>query len=150
MSTFEIISGNPQIQAEYEAMRAKGESHNMAEMLALQAFPFSKDENRILFEGRESGKVYMSQLARFPNDPRAYVSNAADIHRIASEDNLEITGAVSHKRERDVLPEKNIPIDEKIVEREVQRELAIDPGKATKLDDLRSETRHRLSGGTAC
>lgn len=145
--TYETISDNPAIQAEYEAMRAKGESHNMAEMLALQQFPFSRDENQILFKGEESGKLYISQLARYPGDPRAYVSNASDVRRIAEEDNLTVDGAVNVKRSRDVEPTPDIAIADDIVDENVAIEIAMDPGKATKIEQVREETRERLTAG---
>lgn len=145
--TYETISDDPAIQAEYEAMRAKGESHNMAEMLALQQFPFSRDENQILFKGEESGKLYISQLARYPGDPRAYVSNASDVRRIAEEDNLTVDGAVNVKRSRDVEPKPDIAIADDIVEENVAIEIAKDPGKATKIEQVREETRERLTAG---
>jgi hypothetical protein len=39
MSAYPTISDNPRTQAFYESMRRKGESHNMAEMLAVREAP---------------------------------------------------------------------------------------------------------------
>jgi hypothetical protein len=137
MSTYEIISDNPQIQAEYEAMRANGESHRMAEMLALQQMPFGHDENRLLMEGNESGKFFSHQL----ND---WVSDASDVRYIAERDKLNVRNIVDIEQpERP--PMESIPIAEDIVDEEVELAIAIDPGKATKREQLREEIKDRLT-----
>lgn len=142
--TYETISDNPAIQAEYEAMRAAGESHKMAEMLALQAFPFGRDENRILMQGKESGKFYSSQLARYQGDPRAYVSSASDIRRIAQEDGLIVSGTVNVKQPEKA-PMKSVPIADDIVDRAVKVEIAKDPGKAKKVREVREQIKDKLT-----
>lgn len=142
--SYETISDNPQVQAEYEAMREAGESHNMAEMLALQAFPFGRDENRILMQGKESGKFYSSGLARFQGDPRAIVSSAADIRRIAQEDGLIVKGTVNVSQPEKP-PTPSVPIAKDIVERAVKVEIAKDPGKAKKVRQVREAVTDRLT-----
>ena len=169
---YETISTDPRIQAEYEAMRAAGESHNMAEMLALQQFPFTRDENQLLMKGYQSGedfatdpetgnryrkiaeaagvsttgKRYLSQLAAEPGDPMAWVGDASDVRRVAQLRNYQVRGVVNVDPVRDNEPEKpSVGVAEDIVEREVREVVKSDPGKASKLDQVREEVRDRLT-----
>jgi hypothetical protein len=118
---YPIISNDPVLQAEYEAMREAGESHNFAEMAALRAPPGSIGSDRAFLEGhcngrqferepivgdyykREAaaagvditGKVYLSQLAERPGDPRAWVSGRDDVKRVCEERGWGCQGSVT-------------------------------------------------------
>lgn len=101
---YPIVSDDSQIQAEYVAARKRGESHNFAEMVALQRFPglgqtdtklfrnygtlldqcggVEREAARVVSNAKKHGyspgynDVYMPTLAQFPGDPRAFVSQA--------------------------------------------------------------------------
>lgn len=102
MSTYQIISTNPRVQAFYVALRNKGESHNMAEICALRRAPGIETDDTFLagfgtladqFSGDEKqlqqrvniseqhgykpnvNDVYIHGLARFPGDPEAFVGH---------------------------------------------------------------------------
>lgn len=47
-----------------------------------------REQYRKATGGYPAGKRYMSQLARYPGDPRAWVDSKADVKRICEEDNL--------------------------------------------------------------
>ncbi len=109
--SFPIISDSMATQSFYEDLRRKGESHNIAEMLALRQVPMSNTDREFLqgrggcfdqFNGNEelgayyrrvaeshgqnvTGKVYMSGLAAFPGDPRAWVTGRGDVADVLRE-----------------------------------------------------------------
>lgn len=116
------ISDDPAVQARYVEMRRNGESHNMAEMLATRSFPgFSTDDTfmrgwktgeqfadnpalgnyyRQVAESQgcsTQGKAYISGLAEYPGDPRAWVGGKSDVLAVARERNLNVEGLVSHR-----------------------------------------------------
>lgn len=48
--------------------------------------------------GSTTGKVYLSSLAEYPGDPRAWVSGKDDVKRVCKERNLDIVeGSMLHK-----------------------------------------------------
>lgn len=121
MESFAKVSENKTIQARYEAMRAAGESHNISDMLAHNAFCGVKSD-AIFNEGRFSGdsgkigqeqlwlkkqaedagvsttgKFYLKGLANFPGDPTAWVDSRSDVLRVAREKNMTVHGYVEHK-----------------------------------------------------
>jgi len=100
-------------------MRASGESHNVADMLAHQRSPqlntdvafLAERENGRQFERNPAigdlyrseaeangcsvtGKIYVSQLADYPGDPRAWVSSRGDAKRLLEERGWECDGLV--------------------------------------------------------
>jgi hypothetical protein len=117
------ISDDPQVQAAYERIRSEGGSHNLAEMLALGQPPnikgtdsgflkghcngsqFEKTPsigNHYLEEAKRhgidvKGKVYLSQLATFPGDPRAWVADQHDVQKVCEERGWGCEGAVNVK-----------------------------------------------------
>jgi hypothetical protein len=119
---FAIIDGTPEQQDAYDEMRRNGESHKLAEMLALQRTPgavtdstflaghvngnqFADDPNAGARYKREAeaagvsttGKVYLSQLAKYPGDPKAWVSSRGDVARVCKERGWACSGAVKVK-----------------------------------------------------
>lgn len=114
-----------EIVLHYWDCRRNGCEPRLAEMLALQAPPMSNTDREFLeghcngsqFAGSPmandmgnkyaavakergvsiKGKVYLSGLARYPGDPKAWVSDRGDVKRIAEEQNLAIQGSVDHK-----------------------------------------------------
>lgn len=122
MASYQQVSDDPRVQASYEAMRRQGQSHNIAEMLALREPPTDQDDRRFLAGLRPetvermaelkasaerqkvdvNGAVYLSALARprrqrpNPNeaDPQAFIRSRSDIKRLAEQRGLFVTGAV--------------------------------------------------------
>lgn len=117
---YPTISTDPFVQGFYEHMRDKGESHSIAEMLALQQAPAGKSDytfvhghcNGNQFEGNEAvgdyyaamaakagvnvkGKVYKSGLARFAGDPQAWIEGASDVKRICDTNGWGCQGSVN-------------------------------------------------------
>jgi len=116
-----IVSINPAIQAAYEESRELGESHAIAEMCAFRKGPsletdttfsrgFGHDpfgghvnplaKKRYLAEAKRarintSGKRYMSGLAAYPGDPKAWVSSKSDVRKVCEERGWGCEGAVN-------------------------------------------------------
>ena len=160
------ISDDQQAQAFYEAMRANGESHNMAKLLALRQAPSSVTD-RELFLGHcngsqfsadthsgdvykrkaeragvsTTGKVYLSSLALEPGDPKAWVNGRGDIKRLCEERNFNCEGIVKHKATVEKRP--SVPLAQNIVDEHVNQIIADDPGKATKRKQVEREVRER-------
>lgn len=151
-----IISTDAEIQAAYERMLEAGESHSIAEMLALQCPPMS-DSDREFLEGRggcysqfgdskfgnavanhyakvakqhkvsTTGKVYISGLAEFPGDPRAWISDRGDVKRLCEEKGFGCEGAVKVKsRSREKEPEQ-VRLAPDIVDHLVTRKVRNNP-----------------------
>lgn len=153
MARYEIISADPQIQQAYVSMRRNGQSHNLAEMLALQQPPVDKADRTFLAGldptshttnlGREqnikrmarlkkkaeragvdvNGATYLSGLASYPGDPTAWVRSRDDIRRVAEKKRLRVEGAV----DCDYIPTDSAPINP-------------DPGPDPKI--IEKETRY--------
>lgn len=164
-----VVSKDPEVQAFYEAMRLSGESHNLAECLALKKFPsFTSDD--IFIKGTlcsdrgkvgpeelwlkqkaeavgvsTTGKMYMRGLADYPGDPTAWVSDSHDVLEVARRKNYSVDGLVKY-RAHEVEPMPDVPIDPALVEMEVQALAAEDPG--ARIEDLREQVT-ALRSGTA-
>jgi hypothetical protein len=98
----------------YWDSRLKGSSQSLAEMFALQAAPLPKTDSTFLsgfgangaqFQGgpmaeeqgnhykrvaeaggqNVTGKVYLASLAKYPGDPRAWISDRGDVRRVVEE-----------------------------------------------------------------
>ena len=161
------ISDDPEIQADYERMRRAGESHTIAEMLALQETPalttdstflagkcngnqFEKtphigDYYRHVAESRGQnvkGKVYLRQLADYPGDPRAWVDGRGDVQRLCEERGDTCTGSVKVKgRSPGNRPSRPTALAEDIVEREVQDIIEDSP---EPLKESRNELKEKV------
>jgi hypothetical protein len=77
-----------------------------------------------------SGKYYCSSLAdgRAHRDPAAWIDSAADIKKVAAERNLNVTGAVTHKRV-ELPPTPSVPIGAQAMKRLSAIERKRHPGK---------------------
>ena len=150
MSEFPKISVNPNVQARYERLRANGEAHGMAEVLATGCFPATKTD-REFWSGRweaggglhpaefehhkalaeaagvsVTGKVYCRGLADYPGDPTAWVGDRGDVLRVAKEKSLRVSGAVEYDPgERE--PMRDAPLGADIIENEVRGIMAHHP-----------------------
>lgn len=165
---YPIISNDAGVQSHYEECRQNGCNHRLAEMLALRAFPHANTDREFL-EGRcngkqferqprlgeryrkmaeaagvsTTGKVYLGQLADFPGDPKAWVSDRSDVLRVAREKNLTVDGSVKH-RGHETEPMPKVDVAEDLVDEYTAREIAENPEKARNLDETRHEVKERL------
>jgi hypothetical protein len=168
--TFPVISEIEEIQSAYVVMRKAGESHNIAEILAMRITPGLRGTERMFFEGHcngnqfamdsnagkkfkraakragvdTTGAVYVGGLADYPGDPKAWVKDTSDIKRVLKERNWSARGAVNHKAHDEALT-GFVPIADDIVDRETAKEIAIDPGKKAKIKQVREEVKDRLT-----
>ncbi len=118
-----IVSQDAETQGFYESMRAAGESHSIAEMLAFRQCPMSNTDREFMegrggcydqFKGQQEvgdyyagiakdagisvgGRVYLSGLAAFPGDPRAWVDGRGDVKRLCEERGWNCEGSVNVK-----------------------------------------------------
>lgn len=159
-------------QVFYWTMRKQGQSHNMAELLALRKFPGVKGTDsqfmagthcqddmidRTRYEAAQSkgvdtnGKRYLSSLARYPNDPEAWVSGLSDVRRVVTDRGWNCSGAVDysgfdpsqHERPADT------PIARDIVEQHVSACLAAyDEGERSPqlIGDIQERVTQELTG----
>lgn len=162
MNQLPTISPIPSIQESYERMRSNGQSHNMAEMLAVRIPAGTKNTDRAFLEGKHSsyglestampeyylrrakqagvnphGKVYVSQLASEWADPRAWVSDLGEVGDRCRQSGRGCAALGIEAPEPE--PTQQIRLAEDIVQEEMTRALVKDPSKATKLTDLRHE-----------
>ncbi len=118
-----VVSPDPHVQSDYIEMRVDGQSHNMAEVLALRKFPGTTGTDRAFMEGRHldgaqfegqpgdigkqycaaaaragvntAGKWYSGTLARFPMDPQAWVGGTADVKAVCDREGWTARGSVN-------------------------------------------------------
>lgn len=76
------------------------------------------------------GKVYLSSLAAYPGDPRAWVDGRGDVQRVCEERGWQCDGSVQVKGVK--AEPLDVPIAEDIVQREMALAQAGDPGLAEK------------------
>lgn len=156
------------VHRRYTAMRLRGESHNMAEMLALRKFPGVTGLDADFMRGRmtgdqfsnraqgeyyhriaeeagvsTAGKYYSAPLASYPGDPSAWVSDRSDVLRVARAKGLRVEGLVDYSPPEHE-PSPDIPVAADILERHVQEEMEVSPGVA--YEDVRERVFDRLTG----
>lgn len=108
--------------SEYSKMIASGVSPKLADMLASRTPPGASTDREFLhghcngnqFEGSQSmgdyyqsyakkagvstkGKIYLSSLAHFPGDPKAWVSDRAHAAKVIDDNGWGAEGAISRK-----------------------------------------------------
>lgn len=164
-----FVSNRPDVQAFYIRMRINGESHTMAEMLALRKFPGVQGTDSTFMAGTHhqdtpldqvrhqyaqqagvdtNGKRYLSGLARFPNDPEAWVSGRGDVLRICRERGWNCRGLVEYEAP-EAEPTPDLPIGEDIVRTHVQDCLEqYDQGDITPklVEDIKERVTQELTG----
>ena len=95
--------------------------------------------------GSVTGKVYLHQLARFPGDPKAWVSGRGDVERVARERGMHVEGLVDVKVEEPE-PPKPVDIAPDILDREVKKALHGTRGMPKKLkSELREAIRDKIA-----
>lgn len=72
------------------------------------------------------GKWYCRGLAEFPGDPRAWISSASDVRRIAEERKFNVSGVVNYNA-REVAPASDIDVAPDLIYNEVSDILAAEP-----------------------
>lgn len=87
------------------------------------------------------GKVYLSGLAEYPGDPRAWVSGRGDVKKVCEERNYKCQGAVDHKRDDGREPFRPVVLGEDIVQREVAE--AIGRGSEKPMGELADEVKRK-------
>lgn len=88
------------------------------------------------------GKVYLSGLAAFPGDPRAWVDGRGDARRVLEERGWASEGAVSVKAAEPTGPPKRQAVDPALVTERVERWTEADPSLA-EMDQ--GELRHEAT-----
>lgn len=89
------------------------------------------------------GKKYLSQLADYPGDPRAWVDGRGDIQRLCEEKGWGCTGTVKTKR-RDVEPSKGVDIAPELLEKYTREEVAKEGGERAVSPKRREEIREKV------
>jgi hypothetical protein len=152
-------------------MRVKGEGHRLAEMLALGSAPALLTDavfleglscNGSQFEGQEvvgdfykreaalagvsvKGKVYLSSLALYPGDPRAWVSGRGDVERVCRERGFTASGAVNVQGGITGTPPEDVDVAPDIIEQRALDRLEVDPSLAFRpRDEVLHETKEML------
>ena len=77
--------------------------------------------------GSTTGKKYLHQLAKFPGDPKAWISSRGDVERVAKERGLGVEGLVDVPTP-EVEPPEPVAVAKDILEREMNRQLACTRG----------------------
>lgn len=153
-----VVSESDAIQEAYVSMRLDGQSHNWAEMCAHRQAPGTKNSDRTFQEGIGAGQFldkmppmirkarmaayekatgrkvpegarYLSTLARFPGDPKAWVTDVGEAKARFKEfgKGCEDLGIEA----RELPPPPKVRIAEDIVQRHLQKAVA-DPANAGK------------------
>ena len=73
--------------------------------------------------GSIKGKRYISQLAKFPGDPKAWVSNLGDVKKVCEERNFGCEEVGVKQRDPDKEPPPPKPIADHLVHRETMKRL---------------------------
>ena len=145
------VSDRPDVQKHYEACRDAGTSHRAAEMFATRQCPSLQTDTRWIAgtDNGRNGSVYKHQLARFPGDPKAWVTSRADCRRVAAERGMTLEGSVTYTP-----PELDIPnpldepyrVSDKIVDHEYEVLCDTEPDAAhMPAEDLKDDIRKKLS-----
>jgi len=167
-----VVASNDFIQAFYVALRLDGEQHAFAEMVANMQPPMS-DTDREFLEGHcngsqfakephigdgyaklakkmgvdVTGKVYISGLAEYPGDPKAWVSGKGDVRRVCEERGWNCRGAVNVKSEMRQEPQ-SVGLSRDVVEEKVNEYLDSVPEvdrAAMRVSDIREQVIDRIA-----
>ena len=132
-------------QRHYDECLANGCSPGLAEMFALQAPPMSNSDREFLHDTHETGKKYISQIARFPNDPRALVSSRGEVQKICEQNGWGCEGAVTTKvNDLGREPPAEVGLAEHLVEKYATEAVAKHPELALKpAEEVREMVKER-------
>lgn len=167
MAKYPAISDNVNVQAFYELMRLRGESHAIAEMCALRQPCGASNTDRAFWQGywnqfandptygefarRKAkaagvdikGKIYQHGLADEPGDPKAWVSDLGDAKRRVKEMGASCD-ALGIKRR--YLPEpKPMRVADDLVHAEMARRIERQPHLRKQLPKLKEQVREAIT-----
>lgn len=93
-----------------------------------------------------TGKVYLSGLAAYPGDPRAWVSDRGDVQRVCEERGYDCDGAVKVRAaRRDQEPER-VAVADDLVDNRVRQKVAANPDLMRRpLPELRAEAKAEIA-----
>lgn len=154
-----VISSDQEVQDHYEECRANGCTHTLAELLALgpkghlpslmtdavfleshcNGNQFEKTPHLGEFYKHQAkaagvnthGAVYLSGLAEYPGDPKAWVRGRGDVEAVLKERGWSGEGAVNVKAPAPIAATKEIAVGEDIIRDEVSKRLASHPEPQT-------------------
>lgn len=164
--SYPIISDDPAVQAFYEARRAEGTCHNMAEIFATRRAPgcvtdrefwrpkhsmtdvnvavMRSDEQEARAAGiNTNGMYYMKTMSdgRGPQDPEAWVAGRGDVKRLCEKRNYDCEGTVKHKAHERVV--ERVGVADDVVAEAVSIQIEKEPEKAPKAKQLAAEYREK-------
>jgi len=169
----DIAAAPHHVQSHYLAMIADGQQPAFAEMCSLGMPPGTKGSERAFLEGRQNGewlgnmpkvqrdrmlaaarsagvnpngKVYFGGIAdkRGIYDPKAWISDAHDVKRVAEERGMNVEGSVNYTASgRHTDRDRDVPIAKDILARETARERLNDPGLSMR--DAREKAKARIT-----
>ncbi len=166
---FEIANASPDVQHHYLKVLAEGHGEKFAAMVALQQPPGTKGSDRAFQQGRLdgnwlddlpvhqarrivreakaagidiSGKQYMSGLANKLGhcDPKAWVSDIADVRRVAKERNLQVRGIVDIEAREEAPIRKDL--NPRIAKELAKKEIAKNPSMSMKDAIAKVKSKH--------
>jgi hypothetical protein len=92
-----------------------------------------------------TGKKYMSGLASFPGDPRAWVDGRGDVQRIVEERGWACDGAVKVEMPQ-VAPLPATPVAENLIREAMLREVTANPGLLEKpVEEVREKVTQKIT-----
>ena len=94
--------------------------------------------------GTTKGRKYLSQLARFPGDPEAFVSGRGDVQKVLEQRGWGAEGSVKATRREPKEPKPAVGVADKIVDRETVRELEGQTVTKREYLDKREKVRNRI------
>lgn len=140
---YPVISDNAEIQSEYARMRKNGQSHNTAEILALQISPGLQTDTRFM-HGKWGSTYYSHQLQQ-------HVGSRSDVKKAAMKQGLSVEGSVSYQCRSDAPRpgEKPYRVADSLVKEYVQDVLDEHPTALKDDPELPQKVRTRLQGDVA-
>lgn len=88
-----------------------------------------------------NGKIYQGQAARFPGDPRAWISHQDDLRKLAEEDGAEVP--MFGIKGRDVEPKPPAPVPEDLIDKRVEK--LVEAGKVERHKARSEEVREAVA-----
>ena len=96
--------------------------------------------------GQTKGRKYISQLARYPGDPQAWVAGRGDVQKLCEQRGWGSDGLVNVKeRPRDKEPPPPVQVADDLVDKAVAKELAGHKVSAKELARTREKVKDKLT-----
>lgn len=161
-----IVSDDVMQQAQYELSRERGESHTIAEMLALRQVPGGVSDREFMaghcngnefahcpqmgdkmaelyqrYTGKKPpvGAKYIGDLCRhgMPGDPEAWVSSRGEVKALLQRRGWGSDGLVKTRNVEPATPAIQVKLDEKLVRQEMVKQVKENPDLKKDLGELR-------------